>query len=226
MVAGLAGLIAAAIAFVASHLLLSGPLRPPAARAMGERGFLLGYSLVALATFSLMVFAFIRAPRGPALWDGTALVPWLAASLLTVVALALFLASLVGNPALPQAKVAGLAARNPGGVFRITRHPMMMAFALWGVAHILVAPTGRTIVLCLAVIVLALVGSRQQDQRKLAQFPFDWKAWMERTAFWPRLSALPVLGATWLVALLAWLAATWAHLPAAGIPAGVWLWLG
>lgn len=222
---GLAGLILAAIAFVGSHLLLSGPLRRPAVRIAGERGFLLLYSLVALATFAILVLAFDRAPRGPALWDGTGPVPWLAASLLTVVALALFLASLVGNPALPQAKVAGLAARKPWGAFLITRHPMMMAFALWGVGHIVVAPVGRTIVLCLAIIVLALVGSYRQDQRKLAQFRSDWKAWMERTTLWPRLSALPALGATWLVALLAWLAVTWVHLPAAGIPAGLWLWL-
>lgn len=225
MTSGLAGLIVAALAFVGSHVLLSGPLRPALVRALGERGFIGAYSLVALATFAAMVFAFMRTEPQMPLWNGMAMGPWLAASLLTIVALALFLGSLKGNPALPEAPVAGLATRPVTGAFRITRHPMMMGFALWAVAHIVVAPTPRTIVVAMAILVLALIGSDQQDRRKLRTLGTEWQGWMERTSFWPRWSELGALGLTWIVALLVWLAATWAHMPAAGIAAGAWRWL-
>lgn len=225
MGAGLAGLIVAAVAFVGSHMLLSGPLRGPLLRVLAERGFLLAYSLVAVGTFAAMLVAFGRAERTAPLWNGVALLPWLAACLLTITGLALLLGSFDRNPALPQAPVAGLSARRPWGAFTITRHPMMMAIALWAVAHMLIAPTTRTLVLTLAVLVLALVGSHQQDRRKQAQFPAEWKVWMARTSFWPQWRALPVLRGLWPVALLLWLAVTWAHLPMAQVPAGLWRWL-
>ena len=225
MGAGLAGLIVAAAAFVGSHMLLSGPLRGRLVRAMGERGFLLSYSLVAIGTFAAMIVAFGRAERTAPLWNGAATLPWLSACLLTVAALALLLGSFDRNPALPQAPVAGLSARLPWGAFTITRHPMMMGIALWAVAHMLVAPTARSLILTLAILVLALVGSHQQDRRKRAQSPAEWKVWMARTSFWPRWRALPVLRGLWLVALLLWLAVTWAHLPLGQVPAGLWRWL-
>lgn len=226
MTEGLAALILTAAAFVGSHLLLSGPPRSALVRRLGERGFMGVYSLVAFATFAAMIVAFRRSAPGPVLWNGAAPVLWVAASLLTLVALALLLGSLRGNPALPQASVEGLGARQPEGAFRITRHPMMMAIALWAVAHILVAPTARTIVLGLALLILALAGSHQQDRRKRRLLGAEWQGWMAHTSFWPRWTALGALGPTWLVALLVWLAVTWAHIPLAGMAAGIWRWLG
>jgi uncharacterized membrane protein len=220
-----AALIGAAVAFVGSHMLLSGPLRRPLRRLLGERGFLLAYSLVAFATLGTMIWAFDRAEPGEPLWDGTALVPWIIASALTVIALALFLGSFNGNPALPQANLAGLSARKAWGAFTITRHPMMMAFALWALAHMLVAPTLRTLILAGAVMVLALAGSHQQDRRKRAEARREWETWMARTSFWPRWRALPALGVWWPVAILLWLAVTWAHIPLGHVPAGLWRWV-
>jgi uncharacterized membrane protein len=225
MGAGIAGLTGAACAFVGSHMLLSGPLRRPMVRALGERGYLLAYSLVAVATFAAMIVAFGWTDRTAPLWDGMALLPWLGACVLTITALALLLASFNGNPALPEASVAGLSARKPWGAFTVTRHPMMMAIALWALAHMLVAPTARTLVLTLAILVLALAGSHQQDRRKLAQHRQEWQVWMARTSFWPRWRALPALGVYWPVAVLLWLAITWAHQPLGQVPAGPWLWV-
>lgn len=221
----LISLVAACAAFVGTHFLLSNPLRKSMVRTLGERGFLMVYSLVAFATLAWIALAFHRASPAPALWDGTAIVPWIAASILTIAAMALFLAALNGNPALPMARLAGLSARKPWGVFRVTRHPMMMAFALWSVSHILIAPTARTIVLALAILLLALVGAKLQDARKLAQSGREWGVWMQRTNFWPDLGKLGDIGAIWIVAVLVWLGVTALHLWLANVPAGVWRWL-
>ena len=83
----LVSLLAAAVAFVGLHFALSHPLRPSLVSRLGEGGFRLVYSLVALASFVWMVQAFRAVgPGGASLWNGMGELPWLLASLLTLVA--------------------------------------------------------------------------------------------------------------------------------------------
>lgn len=214
-------LLAASLTLVGTHLLLSHPLRGPLVRRLGERGFLLLYSAVALGAIWWMARAFRAAPAGD-LGAATGTAGWIAASVLTVPALVLFLGSLSGNPALPQAGTSGLAKREPHGVFRITRHPMMWSFALWALAHLALLWSWRTSIVAGAVLLLALVGAAGQDLRKRAAMN-DWRAWEARTSYWPRWGELLSVGwLPWLMALASWLAITWAHIPLGGIPAGVW----
>jgi uncharacterized membrane protein len=211
--------------FVGSHLLLSHTLRASLVRSFGNQGFLGVYSLIALGTFTWTVIAFGHVPPAPALWNGQALVPWSLACVLTLVATALFLASLLGNPALAGTDVSGLSTRLPNGVFKVTRHPMMAAFALWGVAHILIAPSARTIILAGGVTLLAVIGSRGQDAKKAALYGHEWRMWMKRTSFWPNPGQLGKLKFFWIGAIPVWLLVTWLHLNIGGFPAGIWLWL-
>ncbi len=225
----LALLIAAAAAFVGSHFALSHPLRAPLVRAAGAKGFLGLYSVVALATFAWLVFAFRQVPPfGVAAWSGYDEVSWTLASALTVIALVLFLGSLRGNPALPGVAIHPEGAQPaPRGVFRVTRHPMMWGFALWALAHMIVAPTSRTLVLGLAIGGLALVGAHMQDRKKRALIGEGWRAWEAQTSYWPRWRNLPGAGLTlWAVSVVLWLALTWAHVWLAYVPAGIWRWVG
>lgn len=210
--------------FVGTHLLMSHPWRAGMVRQFGQGGFLGIYSLISLVSFSGAVIAFGKASPMPQLWDGQALLPWAAASVLTYVAAALFLASIVGNPALAGTDVSGLSTRPPYGPFKVTRHPMMSAFTLWGVAHILVAPSARTIILAGGVIALAVIGSRGQDAKKVKLHGQDWRVWMKRTSFLPDPRAFGHLGLYWVAAVPVWLLLTWMHLKFALIPAGIWMW--
>lgn len=109
----LGNLLAASIAFVGTHFALSHPLRAPLVGVVGERAFTGVYSLVGFATFGWMVWAFVGIPQGTPLWDGSGAAIWAVASLLTVVALALFVGSLRGNPALPDPRaIQGSQARS------------------------------------------------------------------------------------------------------------------
>ena len=217
----------ASLAFVGSHFLLSHPLRAPLARRLGEKGFLGLYSLVALGTFVWMVLAFRRTPYQTMLWDGQAEWLWIVSSLITIVALVLFLGSLFGNPAFPGAQPPAAGIPPPVGVYRITRHPMMWGFALWALAHIAVAPTGRTIVLAGAILILALVGSALQDRKKRRQIGAAWDRWQAQTSFAPRFERIGAANwKLWLGAGVAWLALTWLHIPLAYVPAGIWRWFG
>jgi len=225
----LVNLIAACLAFLGTHFALSHPLRAPMVRALGEKGFAGIYSLVALLTFGWMVWAFRRVPPyGVNLWSGFDEVSWTLASLLTLAALLLFLGSLRGNPAFPGVQVHPEGAQpEPRGVFAVTRHPMMWGFALWALAHILIAPTGRTLLLGLTIGFLALVGAHLQDRKKAALMGAGWTAWEAKTHYWPRWRKIFGAGlGLWAVTLVLWLAITWAHIPTAYVPAGIWRWVG
>lgn len=224
----LAGLIAASIAFVGAHFAMSHPLRAPLVRRLGEKGFLGLYSLVSLGTFVWMILAFRAVPpRGQPLWNGGSAMIWVIASLLTILALVLFLGSFRANPAFPGASPAETGPIAPQGVFAVTRHPMMWGFGLWALSHILVAPTPRTLVLAGALGFLALVGARLQDRKKRRLLGDAWLSWEARTTFWPQLRALPGIGlGLWALTFALWLALTWAHVVLAYVPAGIWRWIG
>ncbi|MFL0413403.1 NnrU family protein [uncultured Sphingomonas sp.] len=222
--------VAAAIAFVGTHFLLSHPLRAPLVRAAGEKGFLGLYSLVSLITLVWLALAYRAAPAEAPLWpvgDGL----WALGTVLMLAGAILFMGSLVRNPALPEAKTDVVPEAR--GVFAITRHPMMWGLAIWGLVHILVFPDPANIVLAGAIIILALVGAHLQDRKKEALQPEFWREWERRTSYWPFLAIAQHrarIGKIGMHALgggvTVWLVATWAHLPLAGWPAGIWRWIG
>lgn len=220
--------------FVGSHFLLSHPLRAPLVARVGERGFQITYSVVALATFVLMVQAYQATPAQAPLW-GVGDLLWALATLLVLLASILFVGSLIGNPAMAMPSATAAAAAPARGVFAITRHPMMWGFALWAVAHILVVPVPAQILLCIALIILALGGSRAQDGKKALLMGPAWQDWERRTAFVPfsgqvggRLSwadAVPRPHALF-GGIAIWLIATWAHGALGYMVAGIWRWVG
>ncbi|NCP19642.1 MAG: MFS transporter [Erythrobacter sp.] len=222
MVDPLASLIAASIAFVGTHFAMSHPLRPVMVRMLGDVGFTISYSLVSAATMAWMYFAFVATPAGAPLWGGFGDAVWIVASMLTLLALVLFAGSLVGNPALPAAGAEQAALRDPAGVFRVTRHPMMWAFALWALAHLIAAPTPRTIVVALAIGVLALLGAHLQDRKKRALMGDAWQQWEAKTRYWPQPLRIFTVGIfPWIGGIAIWLGASWLHT----MDAGVWRWV-
>ncbi|HEX7932348.1 MAG TPA: NnrU family protein [Paraburkholderia sp.] len=222
---------AAAVAFVGTHFVLSHPLRGPLVRAIGERGFQGVYSLVAFVTLGWLIVAYRRAPLTASLWPvGDAL--WALATVVMLIASILLLGSLIRNPALPTGGRPGAFPDAARGVFAVTRHPMMWAFALWGVCHAAVFPVGKNIIVAVAIIVLALVGAALQDRKKERLQPDLWPAWEAKTSYWPFAAIVAGrarFGGFGLHALLGglvvWLVATWAHIPLAGWAAGIWRWV-
>ncbi len=224
MDAAFTSLVAASIAFVGTHFALSHPLRAPLARALGDTGFMLLYTAVAFACMGWMALAFRAVDGG--LLGGSGSLGWIVASVLTLPALVLLLGSFAGNPALPAPGAEKAARKEPAGAFRVTRHPMMWGIALWAVSHLVLWWSWRTNVVALAILVLALVGAHLQDRKKAAQMGEAWAQWAAKTSYWPRLRALPSVGwPLWLGGIIGWLVATYGHIHAAGVPAGIWRWL-
>lgn len=223
----LASLVAAALTFVGSHFALSHPFRARLVSRLGEKGFSALYSLVALAAFVWMVLAFRAIPEpGMPLWNGTGDLAWALASGIMLVASVLLVGSFRGNPALPDPRAQDLARHEPRRIFAVTRHPMMWSIALWSLAHGLISPTTRVLILAAAMAFLALVGALLQDRKKMRLMGESWALWERRTSFAPNLLALPGAGAVaWLGGIALWLGATWLHGLLIGMPAGPWRWI-
>jgi uncharacterized membrane protein len=216
-------LVAASLSFVGSHFLMSHPLRAPLVGRFGANGFMAVYSAISLITFVWMIIAFGHAPKTDALWPVGDVVS-IAASALTLVAAVLFAGSFIRNPSLPGVPDA-LAAQTPSGVFKATRHPMMWGFALWGVGHILVAPRIDNFIFSGSIVFLALAGSKAQEIKKRSLMGGQWAKWLRRTHFFVRPAALLRAGiGPWVLGILIWTIATWAH-PFWGVGgAGLFRW--
>lgn len=225
---GYASLVIACALFVGSHFLMSHPLRASMSSKLGAGGFLGVYSLVSAATLGWMIWTYSQTGRGEYWWFPNDAI-WVAASVLTLLAAIFYSGSMIGNPALPNPDAeAGqaLAAKVPSGMFLVTRHPMMWSFALWGLAHILVAPRTDSFIFVGSIIFLSLVGAKAQESKKAAQLGGAWESWQARTSFWPRLLQMRKIGYRfWLAGILLWLAATWAHNFFGAYDAGIYRWL-
>jgi uncharacterized membrane protein len=207
-------LIFAVSLFVGSHELLSHPLRQPLVKAVGEKGFMGIYAVVALGSL-FWAGELWKAIPPDRLWTMPDWAYPFAAALM-LLAFILFAGSVATpNPALMGGGIPG----KPGGVQGITRHPMMWAFALWAVVHMAMSADSRTLVLAGGILTLALFGSAMQDRKKAANMP-GYRDHMARTSFMPfarQLSGGAPIGSAWpgLVALggglLLWGAMLWAH---------------
>lgn len=214
-----------ALAFLATHFLLSHPLRAPLVRALGEKPFQGIYSLIALITFGAMIYFYHAIGRRgeDQLWEVTDLM-WIVGTVLMWLASILFVGSFIRNPAFPGAPG---PKGGPTGVFTITRHPMMWSFALWAAVHLAVVAMPKALVLDGTILLMALGGAAGQDVKKGRAMGDAWHEWTAQTAFVPftrgvgNPGAIALIGGTVLFFL-----ATWIHGAIGGMPAGFWRWIG
>ena len=168
--------------FVLSHVIMSHPLRPAMMRALGEKGFSGVYSLIVALFFAWMLYAYSSAPY-VALWGDP---PWARHLLLLIMlpAVLLFVISVTApNPTMgPQGAEKLLAGSATGA---ITRHPMLWAFALWALGHMIANGDAATVILTGGILVLALGGAGAIDWKKRKALGPAYAAFMARTSFVP-----------------------------------------
>jgi len=179
MLGTLNALLAATVAFVGGHFLLSSaPLRTPLVKILGPGAFAPVYSLLVGAAFVWMLFAYGAAPE-VTLWAPPQALHWVP---LLVMPLALFLAvaglttpspTAVGGEKV-VARAAGTPHRLVGGIFTVTRHPFLWGTALWAFSHLLVKGAVADIILMGGILVLSLGGMQHIDQRREASLGSDW----------------------------------------------------
>ena len=164
-------------AFVVFFLTHSIPVRPPVrARLLamfGRRGFTIGYSALSLAALTWVIGATSRAPFVP-LWGWA---PWHSHLVLTVMGLVCaILALAIGRPnpfSFGGARNDQFDPTDPG-IVRFTRHPLLLALALWAFAHMLVNGDLAHVVMFAIFGGFAVLGRWIIDRRKKRQMGADW----------------------------------------------------
>lgn len=185
MLAPISSLLLAGFVFLGSHVLISStPLRGSLRESLGEGGYLGLYSGLAAVTLGWFIVSFARAPIVP-VWDPPLWTHYLPVASMPIAGILL---------------VAGLATRNPTavgqerrareddpapGILRITRHPVMWAFGLWGLSHLAANGDAAGMVFFGLLTLLALGGTLLIDRRKRLALGTDWSRLAEVTSNLP-----------------------------------------
>jgi len=178
-------LIAAALFFIGIHIFISStPLRGWLAAHIGERPYQGLFSLLSFAGIGWMIWAYMRAERLElGLPPGTIL---FIAVLAAIAGLWLAILGIFSpNPtALDQGKL--LASPSPArGIVRITRHPFMIGFALWALAHMVLNTDTASLVFFGAFFVLASLGPWLIDTKKAKAHADKWQNFANATSVIP-----------------------------------------
>ena len=173
------------VSFAATHMLPSSRAwRPRLVAALGERGFLGAYSLLAIVVFTALVWFYIaHRHQGAQLWTPSIgpLGLW-TIYVLQGVAWVLVVAGVV-SPS-PVALGGGEAGASRG-VHLITRHPVFMGVGLFGALHLCVMGSASDVAFWAGFPLFAVIGCAHQDRRKLATGGEAYRAWHAGTPFLP-----------------------------------------
>jgi uncharacterized membrane protein len=174
----------AAAAWVLLHVLVAGLFRPALAARLGEPGFRTLFSLLSALSLGAMIWTYLRAPV-VWLWPPSPALNLVAALLMLPAFLLLATGLRPSNPTLAGADLL-LGNRLPvTGVTRITRHPMLWAFTLWAVAHLLANGDLATQLLAGAVLLTALNGMRSIDRKNRRRLGEAYVAFEHQTSIVP-----------------------------------------
>ena len=190
MAGSFASLIIAGFAFHGSHVLVSSTrLRGNLREQLGERGYLVLYSLVALATFAWFVVAYAQAPTLP-LWGFArwrAFVPIIVMPIATTFLIAGYT---VPNPTAVGMERAAASDDPAPGILRITRHPILWAIGLWAAAHLVANGDVASAIFFGSLLLLALGGTLLIDRKKRLALGSNWARLAQVTSNVPFVAIL------------------------------------
>ncbi len=173
------------ILFGGTHIGLStNSIRSGLTGKMGEKGFQGFYSLIALITFGVLIatFYYTKSPAIsiPAI-NGNPPALQHASSVLMLFAFILLFAGFTDRT--PMGMVpAKVKAR---GIVRITRHPMNMAFALFGLAHLLTSHIAAEWIFYGGFVLYGYFGSAHQDLKKVRTGGEELSGFVAETSIFP-----------------------------------------
>ena len=216
-------LIVAAVLWLGLHIGVSGTsLRGAIAGKLGEQGFRGLFSVASIAIFAFLIYAYSHATR-TTLWLAPLWLRWILVACMLPASF-LLLASFATVSIKPED--AGTRRGEPRGVLRITRHPMMCAFAIWSAVHVIGTGEASDLVFFGAFLITAVAGMPSIDRKYAMRAPEGWRKFAAETSILPggailagrnRL-VLPEIG--WLPPLLSialWLLLLYAHQKVIGV---------
>jgi uncharacterized membrane protein len=206
---------AAMVVFLGAHAIPVRPrLKAPLVALLGRAGFGIAYSALSIGLLTWLIVAAGRAPYLP-LWG---FAPWQSHAALTLMLAACLLAAYAIAGVNPLSFGSRGAPFNPArpGIAGVSRHPVLLALALWGAAHLLANGDLAHVILFGTMTGFALLGMPLIDRRKRRDMgPDNWREQTRATSLVPFAALLagrwrPGAGPSWRPALVA--VAVWAVL--------------
>lgn len=179
-------LIAAAVAWIALHIGVAGTaLRGAIVARIGQRAFRILFAMASIAMLGWLIHAYNAAGPVQQLWFAPR---WLVVVLMLLMLPAMLLlvcAVSMPNPTSVRGERALYSPDPARGILRITRHPMLWAFATWAVLHLAAVGTASMAVLAGAIIVTAFAGMPSLDAKYAKREPERWPAFVAVTSILP-----------------------------------------
>lgn len=219
-------LVASALFFGTHFGLSSTRLRGLLVGVLGERGFQVVYSVIAVGTLGYMIWLYDELPRFEYLWTPSPEL-YTAAKVLMPLSLILVLGSFmtknptsVGMEGLLEGDLLDTDGTDLAkGVTRITRHPFHWGVVLWAMAHLLANGDTISVVFFGTLGMTSGVGTVLIDLKKASRYGQVWAAFASTTSNVPFAAILRgrnrlVVSELWLpvlTGLLAYGLIFWAH---------------
>lgn len=180
------------LVFGGSHVVLSiRSIRTRIVARLGEAGFIVFYSLVAIGTFAALVhYVALHRFAEPQASLLVTIPPVRGALIaLSLAGFSLFVAGVLIYPRLPMATFRHRVMR-ARGIQQLTRHPFFSGIAIWAASHALLAPSRVTFIFFIGTFVFSFVGGMHQDRRLIAELGEPYRAYVASTSFWPFVAVI------------------------------------
>ncbi|MCK6509907.1 hypothetical protein L6R29_08085 [Myxococcota bacterium] len=182
--------ILGALLFVFGHLGLSSlAVRRRLSDRLGNGAFQGLYSIIALTAMLWMSWGWSSAPYVE-LWVAPAWTRYLPLLGMPVVCVLFVLGVSTPSPTTAGQENRLSAQDAVQGILKITRHPSLWSFALWGMLHIPTNGDLASVILFGSVTFLALVGMAHIDARRRATQGEAWQAFAQQTSALPFLAVI------------------------------------
>lgn len=162
--------LAASIWFLIHVGIAGSPLRRALSTRLGERGFQGAFSLLSLGVLVWLCLVYGRAPCEP-LWATPRALYYLPLAVMPLAFVLLAGAFAVPNPTVVGSEAALESARAARGVLRITRHPFLVAVALWSAVHLIINGNLASLLFFGSMLLTAVFGTRDIDRKRLRHSP-------------------------------------------------------
>jgi uncharacterized membrane protein len=185
-------LIAATLAFVGGHFLLSSrPLRPWLKDRYGERAFRAIYSVAMTVALVWMVAAYRAAPFVP-VWEPPPALAWIPLLVMPFASVLLVAGLTSPNPTLVGGErfLDGAPGSPAVGILSVTRHPFLWATGLWALSHLAANGDISSIVLMSGIAILSFGGMHHIDLRRESNLGATWGPMKLTTSVLPFAAAL------------------------------------
>lgn len=224
----MAELAIAALVFLGLHILPAVKARQRVIRKIGDPAYMGLFSLASVLGLAWMISAYKSAPVAEMLWVTGPVIRWLTASLMLFAFILVVTGVSTRNPSMVMSEDALKTSKPWAGIFAITRHPLMWGIALWAVLHLVNRPSMVSLLFFGTLALLAVAGSRLQENRKREELGTAWQAFEKQTSFVPfagiidgsaKLNIADIGGWRLAAATALWALMLYAHGYILGVPA-------